>query len=185
MTLQDIHKRTQYKYLALQTTNGSRSFYERFGFQRVGAPHEKTTNRKPPKSRQGETPLQLSSKSISPKSQRATTPTKPSTILSNTPNQQQVQPSSKVQTIGKTTLCKQKVKSYPRDRLNYFCNRVVQKKKNTSSGGSGANTTLCCIIRNHTSILPLFPCFQRESYRENDKDGHDFNVNYWILPRIV
>jgi len=76
-------------------------------------PTEKTTNRKPPNSRS-----KPSKKSKSPK---------PSTILPNTPNQQQVQPTKSVQTIDKAILCKQKVKSYPRDRLHFY-NKVVQRK---------------------------------------------------------
>eukprot|EP00429_Kryptoperidinium_foliaceum_P031518 CAMPEP_0176139308 /NCGR_PEP_ID=MMETSP0120_2-20121206/70779_1 /TAXON_ID=160619 /ORGANISM="Kryptoperidinium foliaceum, Strain CCMP 1326" /LENGTH=736 /DNA_ID=CAMNT_0017475291 /DNA_START=40 /DNA_END=2250 /DNA_ORIENTATION=- len=37
MALEDILKNPQYKYVILQATNGSRAFYERFGFVRVGA----------------------------------------------------------------------------------------------------------------------------------------------------
>ncbi len=39
MALEDILKRSaqHYKYIVLQATNGSRPFYERFGFKRVGA----------------------------------------------------------------------------------------------------------------------------------------------------
>lgn len=37
MALEDILKSPQYKYIVLQATSGSRSFYERFGFRRVGA----------------------------------------------------------------------------------------------------------------------------------------------------
>lgn len=37
MALEDILKSEKYKYVVLQATKGSRAFYERFGFQRVGA----------------------------------------------------------------------------------------------------------------------------------------------------
>ena len=83
-------------------------------------PQEKTANRRAPKSRSP------GSKSMSkPSSPQKTI--KSSTILPNTPTQQQVQPSSKVQTINRSTLCKQKVKSYPRDRLHFY-NKVVRKR---------------------------------------------------------
>ena len=39
-----------------------------------------------------------------------------------------------VHKVDRTTLVKQKVKSYPRDRLHFF-NRVVQAKKPSSAGG--------------------------------------------------
>lgn len=37
MALEEIRSNEQYQYVVLQATDGSRSFYERFGFQRVGA----------------------------------------------------------------------------------------------------------------------------------------------------
>mmetsp|Transcript_40786 Transcript_40786/g.62732 ORF Transcript_40786/g.62732 Transcript_40786/m.62732 type:complete len:740 (-) Transcript_40786:220-2439(-) len=37
MALEDIRKNPQYKYVALQATDGSKKFYEHFGFKRVGA----------------------------------------------------------------------------------------------------------------------------------------------------
>lgn len=37
MALEDIRRNPQYKYVALQATDGSKKFYERFGFKRVGA----------------------------------------------------------------------------------------------------------------------------------------------------
>jgi predicted GNAT family N-acyltransferase len=40
------------------------------------------------------------------------------------PLQKQVVPSDKIQSVDRATLCKQKVKSYPRDRLHYY-NKIV------------------------------------------------------------
>lgn len=42
--------------------------------------------------------------------------------------QRQVVPSDKIQKVDRSVLCKQKVKSYPRDRMHYY-NKVVTKNK--------------------------------------------------------
>jgi hypothetical protein len=81
--------------------------------------------------------------------------------LKCTLNQQQVQPSFKVQAIDEITLCKQKVKSYPQDQLHYFNRVIVQnKKKNTHYGGNGDK--YYCVLHYFKpyeliTIVPTFP----------------------------
>jgi predicted GNAT family N-acyltransferase len=82
---------------------------------------QNSRQRKPPRSRSS--PKQkYSSKNQNVK--------KCSQLLPNSsPDQKQVVPSDKIQKIDRSSLCKQKVKSYPRDRLHFYNKVVVQKSQ--------------------------------------------------------
>eukprot|EP00980_Cylindrotheca_fusiformis_P024612 scaffold12167_cov129-Cylindrotheca_fusiformis.AAC.5 len=74
--------------------------------------------RKPPRSRSPK------NTDASSKKKRKKQKTEVKLLPNPSPLQKQVVPSDKIQAVDKATLCKQKVKSYPRDRQHYY-NKVV------------------------------------------------------------
>lgn len=78
--------------------------------------------RKPPRSR---SPKTKKNESLPTRKKKKTKVASEVKLLPNpSPLQKQVVPSDKIESVDKATLCKQKLKSYPRDRLHYY-NKVV------------------------------------------------------------
>jgi hypothetical protein len=103
----------------------------------ASATNSMNTNRKAPRQRNATTVLAKAThskptattspkpKSVKTLKKSSSTTNKPSTT--NEEDHYQALPSSTIQPVDKTLLCKQKVKSYPRDRLHFY-NKVVQSK---------------------------------------------------------
>lgn len=137
-----------------------------------GVPSDKPNSRKVARQRSNST-----NKCSSPKTKKAIKVKTPSATqpISPSPVHHQVVPSSDIQPVDRATLCKQKVKSYPRDRLHFY-NKVVQRKGTTDGpyyfvlhySESSQQLTLCPmapkgILSGKRQGRPRFQCMLEET----------------------